>query len=141
MPWTSSSCPHFLLEINQKCNISCRGCYKNMDGSSKPLDQIISELDIAMSKRRVQTVSIAGGEPTLHPQLCEIVGNLHRRNLKAVLITNGLLLGKSLLDGLTRADAVATVMLRASYCHSTSGNCTQREGKFPAPEATFLFIA
>ncbi len=103
MPWTSSSCPHFVLEINQKCNISCKGCYKKMDGSSKPLDQILSELDIALSKRRVQTVSIAGGEPTLHQQLCEIVSNIHRRNLKVVLATNGLLLGKSLLDGLKGA--------------------------------------
>ncbi len=100
MPWTSSSCPHFVLEVNQKCNISCRGCYKDMDGSSKPLGQIFSELDIATSKRRVQTVSIAGGEPTLHPQLCEIVGNIHRRGLKAVLATNGLLLSASLLENL-----------------------------------------
>ena len=103
MPWTSSSCPHFLLEINQKCNIPCKGCYKNIDGSSKPLGQILSELDIAMSRRRVQTVSIAGGEPTLHPQLCEIVGHVHRRSLKVVLVTNGLLLGRSLLDGIKRA--------------------------------------
>lgn len=100
MPWMSSSCPHFVLEINQKCNISCRGCYKNMGGSSKPLGQIFSELDVATSERRVQTVSIAGGEPTLHPQLCEIVGNIHRRNLKVVLATNGLLLSTSLLENL-----------------------------------------
>lgn len=103
MPWTSSSCPHFVLEINQRCNISCKGCYKKMDGSSKPLGQIINELDIALSKRRVQTVSIAGGEPTLHPRLCEIVSNIHRRNLKVVLATNGLLLGGSLLDSLKRS--------------------------------------
>lgn len=103
MPWTSASCPHFVLEINQKCNISCKGCYKKMDGSTKPLDQILGELDIAMSKRRIQTVSIAGGEPTLHPQLCEIVGNVHSRNLKVVLTTNGLLLNENLLEDLKRA--------------------------------------
>lgn len=103
MPWMSSSCPHFVLEINQRCNISCKGCYKKMDGSSKPLDQILSELDIAASKRRIQTVSIAGGEPTLHPQLCEIVANIHGRNLKVILATNGLLLSNGLLEGLKSA--------------------------------------
>jgi len=74
-----------------------------MDGSSKPPGHIISELDIATSKRRIQTVSIAGGEPTLHPQLCEIVANIHRRNLKVILATNGLLLHKTLLDALRTA--------------------------------------
>ncbi len=103
IPWTSSSCPHFVLEINRTCNISCRGCYKKMDDSSKPLEQVVRELDIAVSKRRVQTVSIAGGEPTLHPQLCEIVGNIHRKKLRVVLATNGLLLTKSLLEGLRKA--------------------------------------
>jgi len=62
MPWTSSSCPHFVLEINKKCNISCRGCYKYLDGSSKPLDQIFGELDVAASERRVQTLSLLRSE-------------------------------------------------------------------------------
>ena len=103
MPWTSASCPHFVLEINQKCNISCKGCYKKMGGSTKTLDQILGELDIAMSKRRIQTVSVAGGEPTLHPRLCEIVSNIHGRSLKVVLATNGLLLNVGLLEDLKKA--------------------------------------
>lgn len=103
MPWTSFSCPHFVLEVNKKCNISCEGCYKKVDGSTKPLDKIVSELNIATSKRRIQTVSIAGGELTLHPQLSEIVANIHSRGLKSILATNGLLLHKSLLDALRMA--------------------------------------
>jgi len=103
MPWTSPHAPHFILEINQRCNISCRGCYKKLDGPTKSLDQIFEDLEKALSLRRIQTVSIGGGEPTLHPQLCDIVSYIHKKKLKVSLITNGLALDDSLLEQLKKA--------------------------------------
>lgn len=97
MPWTNSSCPHYVLEINSKCNISCRGCYKKLDGHNKPLGRILSDLDIALSLRKIHTVSIAGGEPLLHPELRQIIKTLHRRKIKVALITNGLILDDDFL--------------------------------------------
>ncbi len=103
MPWSEAFSPNIGLEINSKCNISCRGCYKKLDGTTKPMKQIIDELDFALSRRKIQTVSIVGGEPTLHPQLCEIIGNIHKRNIRTAMLTNGLELDDSLLSKLKTA--------------------------------------
>ncbi|MFA5335381.1 MAG: radical SAM protein [Candidatus Omnitrophota bacterium] len=103
MPWKAASSPHFALEINKKCNISCKGCYKKLDGTTKDMKHIMLELDALLSKRRIQTVSICGGEPTLHPELCDIVNYIHSKKIKTSLVTNGLILDGSLLDRLKKS--------------------------------------
>ncbi len=103
IPWTSETVPHLMLEINQQCNISCKGCYKWRKGTHRSLDAITKDLDLAMSRSKIHTVSIAGAEPTLHPELCAIVRLVHDRGLKTVLITNGLLLDSELLTRLKKA--------------------------------------
>lgn len=103
MPWTNETAPHSVLEITQKCNISCRACYKIMDGSIKPFKYIMDDLDNILQNRHVQTISIAGGEPTLHSDLCKIVAIIHKRGIRVALITNGLLLDEHLYAALKRA--------------------------------------
>ena len=36
----------------------------------------MADLEFALGERPIQTVSLAGAEPTLHPQLCEVVRHL-----------------------------------------------------------------
>ncbi len=103
LPWTSETSPHFVLEINQQCNISCKGCYKVRSEADRSLEAITKDLHTAMSRSRIHTVSIGGAEPTLHPELCDIVRLLHDRGLKTALFTNGLLLDDELLVSLKRA--------------------------------------
>jgi len=100
MPWSKIYSPNIVLEINSKCNISCNGCYKKLNGATKPVEQIMKELDFALTQRKIQTVSIAGGEPTLHPNLCEIIKSIKSRNLRSLLLTNGLELNNSYLKRL-----------------------------------------
>ena len=76
LPWTPATAPHFVLEITQACNIDCRGCYKLRGDRTKPLDAIVRDVDLALAETPVQTVSIAGAEPTLHPDLVEVVRHL-----------------------------------------------------------------
>jgi MoaA/NifB/PqqE/SkfB family radical SAM enzyme len=103
LPWTAQNAPHLVLEVNHACNISCRGCYKQMTGAEKPVEDILRELDLALRERRVQTVSLAGGETTLHSGLVEIVRRIHARGLKTAILTNGLALGDDLLAELKAA--------------------------------------
>ncbi len=51
----------------------------------------------------VHTITISGGEPTMHPDLCGIVHFIHTNNKKVVLLTNGLLLDDIYLDNLKKA--------------------------------------
>jgi len=102
-PWNGESSPHFVLELTDRCNIACRGCYKRMGGAARPLEDIIADVDFALARRRIDTVSLAGAEPTLHPQLCEVVRQLRQRRVHVALITNGLALGDELLEDLAES--------------------------------------
>ena len=89
LPFTGSRVPHAVLEVNQECNISCRACYKHHERSSKPLDQIRAEIELALEKRRLTAVTLAGGEPTLHPELPQVIALLRERGLTVMMLSNG----------------------------------------------------
>ncbi len=103
LPWDKKSVPHCVLEINQQCNLSCRACYREKTGGSKSVAAIMADLDTIERHQQVQTVSVAGGEPTLHPDLVEIVAAIHGRGHSVSLVTNGLLLTDQLLSRLKLA--------------------------------------
>jgi len=99
--------PHAVLESNYNCNRQCTHCYNRFRDIVKPLEQIKAEIDQAMAKRNLETISILGGEPTLHPHLAEIVRYIKSRNLVCQILTNGVVLlkagGDALLDRLVEA--------------------------------------
>lgn len=82
--------PHATLEINRACNMRCRCCYNIDRNGEKPFDEVERDLDLLMSLRRLQAVTILGGEPTLHPDLAAIVALVKGRGLHCQLLTNGL---------------------------------------------------
>lgn len=82
--------PHITLEINRTCNMHCRCCY-NVDKTwVKSFDEVRQDLSRGMTLRRIQAVTILGGEPTLHPDLPRIVALVKSRGLHCQLLTNGL---------------------------------------------------
>ncbi len=84
--------PHALLDILRGCNLKCRACYNHEDTRIKPVHEIEAEIETLLKQRHIQSISIVGGEPLLHPHLFEIVRILKRRGLYVELFTNGLLL-------------------------------------------------
>ncbi len=96
-PWTTATAPGLLLEITTGCNVHCRGCYKLKEPGVRSLEEIERDLLTGMRLRRAQTVSIAGAEPTLHPQLPEIVAMVRRHGLRTALLTNAMLLDDDVL--------------------------------------------
>jgi len=103
LPWDNKTVPHCVLEINQQCNLSCRACYREKTGESKSVAAVMADLDTIEQNQQVQTVSVAGGEPTLHPELVEIVSRIHGRGHSVSLVTNGLLLTDQMLARLKQA--------------------------------------
>jgi hypothetical protein len=102
-----SDVPHGTVETNRTCNLCCRACY-NLDRTSvKSVDDIQREIDLLLKKRNVQVVTILGGEPTLHPNLAEVVAFIKKRGRICQLLTNGIRLledgGDRLLDDLKSA--------------------------------------
>lgn len=97
MPFSGKDVPHLVIEVNQACNMSCKACYKNIQPYTKPIALIFEEIDYAVSQRNLDMITLAGGEPTLHPDLPRIIQYVTDRGVKASLLTNGLLLSDALL--------------------------------------------
>lgn len=99
--------PHATIEINRTCNLQCRCCYNHAKSTVKTLEKIRQEIDLLFQKRTPQTVTILGGEPTLHPDLEEVVISLKSRGVICQLLTNGVVFldgqNDSMLDKLISA--------------------------------------
>ncbi len=100
LPWKEQWVPHALLDVLRGCNISCRACYNTEPPQAKSLDQIQDEFEIMRRHRRLDSISVVGGEPTIHPQLIEIVRLVKAADVSVELFTNGLLLERELLSQL-----------------------------------------
>lgn len=108
-PWSANDNPIGWLEVTDKCNIYCRGCYR-MNGKTghKSLEQIKEEIDILHTMRNCDNISIAGGEPLLHPEIVDIVAYIKSLKMKPLILTNGVKLADnlSLIEELKKAGAV-----------------------------------
>src|SRR5580658_3534847 len=85
------------LEPLFACNLKCAGCGKIQQPASllkqrMPVEQAIG----AVEESGAPMVSIAGGEPLMHPQIEVIVQELIKRKKFVFLCTNAILLPKHL---------------------------------------------
>ncbi|MCL6098874.1 MAG: radical SAM protein [Bacteroidetes bacterium] len=104
LPWTLADNAISWLEPTSMCNLSCDGCYReNQKDSHKSFETVKHELDIFQQKRNSDCISIAGGDPLLHPQIVDIVKDIKRRGLKPIINTNGFALKEDLLLELKNA--------------------------------------
>jgi hopanoid biosynthesis associated radical SAM protein HpnH len=95
----------FIVEIEPlfACNLSCPGCGK-IQHPTETLRRRLSVDDVvgAVEESGTPMVSIAGGEPLLHPDIEAIVGELVARKVYVYLCTNAVLLSRR-LDRFTRS--------------------------------------
>src|SRR6478735_9304785 len=88
-----------LVEINEHCNLECPICYAESGprrSLHRSLDEVRAMLDaIVASEGEADVVQISGGEPTLHPQLFEILAEAAARPIRHLMLnTNGLRIAK-----------------------------------------------
>lgn len=81
-----------MLEPLYACNLACVGCSTERH-TGKLADRLPLELALkAADACGAPTVSLCGGEPTLYPELAELIAALIARKRHVYLCTNGLLL-------------------------------------------------
>jgi len=90
LPWSDESAPNVMLEITTACNLTCTACYANRGNGFKSLDHIREELKQARALRPVDTITLTGGEPLLHPKLTDIIRLISSKGLRVFLLSNGL---------------------------------------------------
>ena len=88
-----------MLEPLEKCNLACEGCGRIRE-YEPVIDRMLSVDDCmtAVEESGVPVVSIAGGEPTMHPQIAEIVNQITARKRFVYLCTNDLLMERVMRD-------------------------------------------
>jgi hypothetical protein len=77
------------LFITNKCNLRCRGCfYKNRLGKE---DMSVEEYTRHVKKygSEIDKIILLGGEPTIHPQIREMLDFNRREGLRTTIYTNG----------------------------------------------------
>jgi MoaA/NifB/PqqE/SkfB family radical SAM enzyme len=87
---------HIQLNITNKCNLNCSFC--SCADRSKPAEMTLKQaahivIQYASLGCRAVTVT-GGGEPTMHPQINEIIELFYKVGIKVGLVTNGILLNK-----------------------------------------------
>ena len=94
LPWTLTDNVLGWLEPTKRCNLYCEGCYSRNDtNSDMSIDELRSDLRVFVKQRKLDSISIAGGDPLLHPRIVEIVRMVrHEFGLKPIVNTNGLAL-------------------------------------------------
>jgi 7,8-dihydro-6-hydroxymethylpterin dimethyltransferase len=84
-----------LIEVNEHCNLECPTCFASSSPArteQRSLAQIETMLDLLVeSEGQPDLLQISGGEPTLHPQILDIIRAAKSRPIRHVMLnTNGL---------------------------------------------------
>ncbi len=89
-----------LADVIEHCNLRCPTCFTASGPTLKgvvPLAEILANVDIRLSREngRIDVMMLSGGEPTLYPQLAELLDELVARPIVRIMInTNGLLIAQ-----------------------------------------------
>jgi len=86
-----------IVEITSRCNLVCPVCFANADtGYDLSLAQVEAMLDrLLETEGQPEVVQISGGEPTIHPQILNILAATQARAIRHVMLnTNGLRLAQ-----------------------------------------------
>ena len=83
-----------LIEINEECNLTCPVCFAESSPQSKrnrTLVEVEAMLDtLVASEGFPDLVQISGGEPSIHPQILEILALAKSKPIRHVMLnTNG----------------------------------------------------
>ena len=99
-----------LEDIAQKCNLRCPTCFADSSPELTglvPISDVLANIDQRLEREngQIDVLMISGGEPTIHPELLELLERVMERNIIRILInTNGIEIARNdrLLEFLRR---------------------------------------
>ena len=91
-----------IIEVNTACNLDCPICFADSGtgpqehGFSLSLEQVESMLDaFVRAEGEPEAVQLSGGEPSIHPQILEMLAAAKERGIPLVMLnTNGIRLAR-----------------------------------------------
>lgn len=129
-----------IVAITRNCNLRCSFCYAKETGYAE--NEIINYKDITeivdfCDQAKVKYVVLTGGEPTLHPNLIDIVEYIKDKNHEIVptMTTNGISLAnenlcKKLVEGGLKYIDISLKGSNSKDCYETVGvDCIEKQMK------------
>lgn len=115
----------FWLVLNDQCNNRCQFCYLRNVGlkSGELMDlRYAKDLSVKMGKAGVRDCILIGGEPTLYPDLVELIGYMAKLGISLTLVTNGRRLADSEYTSRLRTAGLDTVVISVEGWDEESHN-------------------
>ena len=81
-----------IIEVNSACNMECPLCFANAGaGFNLTLEEVEEILDsLVAAEGSPEVVQFSGGEPSIHPQIADMMRAAKQRNIRYVMLnTNG----------------------------------------------------
>ncbi len=97
------------IEIIQKCNAHCPFCYNDSLASEQGMMRLQTFKTLFCNGHipHVNEIVLSGGEPTLHPELLDIVSYIRESGVEScVVITNGANMTTAMIDAFERIKGV-----------------------------------
>jgi 7,8-dihydro-6-hydroxymethylpterin dimethyltransferase len=84
-----------LIDVNEACNLTCPMCFADSSTAKtyhRPLAEVEKMMDaLVASEGEADLLQLSGGEPTIHPQIIEIIEAAKRRPIRHIMLnTNGI---------------------------------------------------
>jgi len=89
------------IDLTSRCNLNCRYCFNADSVKASEHDLPLSFIKKMLSEDNVSQIPnwiLSGGEPLLYPELNEVLNLFNRKNIRAKIATNGILLTPDITD-------------------------------------------
>lgn len=88
-PWSTTDNQGGWIEVTDRCDLACPGCYrKSLEGHRK-LDDIKVEIKECQSLTNCDAMVVAGGEPLIYPDILEVIRFIGKCGMKSLVLSNG----------------------------------------------------
>jgi hopanoid biosynthesis associated radical SAM protein HpnH len=118
-----------MLEPLYTCNLACLGCSTERHTGKLSDRMSVEECLKAVDESGAPTVSICGGEPTVYPELKELIDGILERKRHIYLCTNALLLDKKVFGRIAPHKRL-TINVHLDGMKATHDYVCDREGTF-----------
>lgn len=119
------------LVINYVCNNKCIWCYEEGQIAKTMSKKLSFEIINFLSELEINSLNLIGGEPTLHPNISEIINYSKNKGISPSLVTNGRKLSdKSFLENLVNSGMKSVGISIEGFNQETHDSITKVKGSY-----------
>lgn len=89
LPWSITDNQGGWVEVTDRCDLICPGCYRKRMEGDRTLDAIKQDIIDCRDRTNCDAMVIAGGEPLIYPEIVEVVRFIAQNGMKPLMLSNG----------------------------------------------------